>query len=122
MRYVLFAIAAAIFAVSGTANAADSSGTYSFWGAGKITCKAYGEMAAAQNADFEKVSFWMGGYITAYNRFTEKTYDIVPKDGNISTVMLWMLHYCNEHNDQILAKAAEAFANAHVNQRQVSHP
>jgi hypothetical protein len=124
MRYVPLAIvaAAAVLAFSGTVRAADSSGTYSFWGAGKITCKAYGEMAAAQNADFEKVTFWMGGYITAFNRLIDKTYDIVTKDSNVSTVMLWMLHYCNEHGDAILTKAAEEFTNANMNKRQVSHP
>jgi len=122
IRYVRLAIAAAIFAFAGTVRAADSSGTYSYWGAGKITCKAYGEMAAAQNADFEKVTFWMVGYITAFNRLTDKTYDIVAKDSNISTVMLWMLHYCNEHSDTILTKAAEEFTSANISKRQVSHP
>jgi hypothetical protein len=63
-----------------------------------------------------------GGYITAFNRLNDKTYDIVTKDGNISTVMLWMLHYCNEHSDTILTKAAEEFTNANMNKRQVSHP
>jgi hypothetical protein len=122
MRYVPLAIAAAVFAFSSATHAADTSGTYHFWGAGSFTCKAYSAMADAQNADFEKASFWMGGYISAYNRFTDKTYDIIEKDGNISTAMLWLLHYCKDHGDDLLSKAAEAFITAHVNQRQVSHP
>jgi hypothetical protein len=122
MRYAPLAIAATVVAFSSAVRAADDSGSYSYWGAGAITCEAYTGMAAAQNADFDKVSFWVGGYLTAYNRFTDKTYDIVEKGGNITSVTNWLTQYCKDHKGDLLTVAAEAFTTANKSKRQISHP
>jgi hypothetical protein len=115
-------VSLALVLFASTAHAADVNGNYRFWGAGGITCKAYVEMAGAQNADFDKVSLWVAGYLTSYNRFSDKTYDIVEKDGNISSVMLWMLNYCNKNSDKALSAAVNVFIDDHKDKRIVSAP
>jgi hypothetical protein len=122
MRYAPLTIAATIFAFTSATHAADTDQKYSNWGSGNVTCKAYSDMAAAQNADFDRASAWMAGYVTAYNRLSDKTYDIIAKNNNVSSVMLWLLRYCNEHNSDLLDNAAEAFTTQNMSQRQVSHP
>jgi hypothetical protein len=105
-----------------SAYAADAGNNYRFWGAGGVTCKDYGDMAKTQNADFDKVALWVSGYLTAYNRLSEKTYDIVGKNGNVSSIMLWLVSYCNKNADQTLTAAMNALTDDHQKDRVTTAP
>ena len=115
-------VSLALMLFASTALGADVDGNYSYWGAGGVVCKAYADMAKAQNADFDRVSFWVAGYLTAYNRLTDKTFDIVEKNGNISTAMLWLLSHCNKNPDEILNLAMKAYTTEHEKDRQETAP
>jgi hypothetical protein len=58
-------VSLAFMLFASSAYGADADGTYRYWGAGGVTCKAYGDMAAAQKVDFDRISFWVAGYLTA---------------------------------------------------------
>jgi hypothetical protein len=115
-------VSLAFMVLASSAYAADPEGTYRYWGAGGVTCKAYAPMAEAQNADFDKVSLWVAGYLTAYNRLSDKTYDIVEKNSNISTVMLRLLNYCNKNPNEVLNAAIKTFTDDNNDKRMIEHP
>ena len=122
MRWYHRALIAVMLCASATAYGADADGRYQIWGPGITNCKSYVEMATAQNADFTKMAFWAGGYLTAYNQLSDKTWDILGKDGTVSGVMLWLVGFCNKHPNEILAIAIRQFTAEHKDNRITSKP
>jgi hypothetical protein len=110
---ILAAALATLGLLNGPASAADSDKNYSVWGPGNVTCEAYGKMVADQDKDFHNSEFWIGGYLTAFNRMSPETWDIVGGgNANISTVALWLTSYCKDHPKTVLATAMLAYTEA----------
>jgi hypothetical protein len=76
-----------------TAGASDAKGNFAIRGAGTVMCKAYVNASPAQRKIAET---WWAGYLTAMNRRTAKTYDIL---GNLSVKNAneWLMRYCKKH-------------------------
>jgi hypothetical protein len=104
------------------ADAADGQVQYRSWGAGTVRCDKFQAMVAAQNADFDKIGLWVAGYLTAYNLLSPNTYDIVPKDGSVSAVLLWMNGYCTKHPEVFLANVVQSYTTEHKDQRVITEP
>ena len=73
----LFTITLILMLIPTTILAVDNSGNFAIWGVGKKSCYGYGQSTA--DDDFVKYKHYMKGFLTAYNIFTEKTYNISGK-------------------------------------------
>jgi hypothetical protein len=86
---------------AGPAAAVDDDGRFLIKGVGSQPCSDYVAFAAA---DKLVVETWWAGYVTAYNRLSEDTYDVLntvpPERANA-----WLENYCKEHKDELLALA-----------------
>jgi predicted TIM-barrel fold metal-dependent hydrolase len=84
-----------------TAEASDAKGKFAIRGAGTVMCKAYLNVTPAQR---KIVETWWAGYLTAMNRTTAKTYDVL---GNLSVKNAndWLMRYCKKHPARRLAFA-----------------
>lgn len=95
------------------AAADDAKHNFTVWGAGRQTCR---EFAGNMGRDTEAA--WVGGYLTAYNRLTPNTNNIVPHDDNVSSVTLWLGNYCKQHPDDMLEWALAAYTKEMTPRRQ----
>ena len=103
MRSIAFGIAAV--ALSGVtavpAVAGDSNGRFHVLGAGTVRCSAYTAATAEQKVYAET---WWAGYVTAMNRSTADTYNIV---GNVSVEQVngAIATFCQANPEALLAIA-----------------
>lgn len=101
-------LAAAAFAAPGSALGADASGKYSIRGAGTIACSAYIKATPAQKQFAET---WWAGYLTAMNRSTANTYEVLG-DWSVEQANAWLLTYCTQNPDAKLAVAVHKMLEA----------
>jgi len=73
----------------------DSNNQYVTRGIGGHSCGEYNQ--TRQNPS-SRLSFWnwMSGYVTAYNRWTPDTYDIMSNRG-LDSLRGWLDNYCKEN-------------------------
>jgi len=99
-----FACAALIAcALPDLAAANDSKGNFSMKGAGYLTC----QVMVAERSKRSEASFliggWIEGYISAYNRYVEDTYDVTPFE-SLELLLTVMQKHCEKHpNDRVHA-------------------
>ncbi|MCG8378346.1 MAG: hypothetical protein MI865_02605 [Proteobacteria bacterium] len=97
-----------------TSLAVDSDGNYAVWGVGKKAC--FGFLKANEAGDIEKYQHYIKGFLTAYNIFTEKTYNISGKmDEN--QVLEWIIEYCEENQMSSVENALTSFTFDHYESR-----
>lgn len=64
---------------AGTAHAGDAAGKFSVRGVGSAPCSAYTTAVTAKDeAAINRYASWILGYVSAYNRLSEKTFDAIP--------------------------------------------
>lgn len=106
MKSPLFALA--LLALPGLASAADDKGQFQILGAGSRPCSEY-SAASPQSKQF--VETWFAGYITAMNRSTSQTYNLV---GNATVEQMheWLANYCRNNPQNLIAIAVHAMLEA----------
>jgi hypothetical protein len=119
MRPVLAVCAAALFAVPSFA--ADKDGAFHVVGApGAQTCKVF--LTKLNDADaMLQFSFWFSGYVTAANRLTPETYNligaVVPADA-----LNAVANTCNTIPEALVEEAVFTVMNQVYPQRQQTPP
>lgn len=103
--------------ISTTTLAVDSSGNYAVWGVGKKSCFGYSKAAAGD--EIEKYTHYIKGFLTAYNIFTEKTFNISGKM-NENQIVEWINDYCEENPMSSLENALTSFTFDHYDKRMKS--
>lgn len=97
--------------------AVDDTGLFYVRGAGAFTCERW---MASKSEDKIRAEHWWAGYMTAANRFTPDTYDVLG-DTSIDTMNGMLLRFCNEDSNQLFALAVhKALLQLHPNRTRKS--
>jgi hypothetical protein len=97
--------------------AVDADGNYAVWGVGKKSCFGFNkEMSGENNA---KYKHYIKGFLTAYNIFTEKTFNIAGSM-NEAEVLEWLNEYCADNPMSGLETALTSFTFDHYDKRRKS--
>ena len=94
--------------------AVDRSGNYAVWGVGKKSCFGYSQAVAGN--EIVKYKHYMQGFLTAYNIFTENTYNITGKM-NENQIVEWINNYCEENPMSSFENALTSFTFDHYAKR-----
>ncbi len=123
MKRILFAIA--LSAVPAATMAADTDGAY-----GSLrpeSCREFRRVIASdeRTPSLMNIRGWIAGYITAYNRQTPDTYDILGVT-EFDAALRFIDGYCKAHPLDNLTAAMEAltedlYAKRHRTRRQAGH-
>ena len=123
MKRILFAIA--MCGAAPPALAADPDGAY--WSQRPESCREFRRLLSSDERTPALMSIrgWIGGYITAYNRQTPDTYDVLGTT-DFDTALRFMDGYCKAHPLDNLTAAMEAlteslYATRHRTRRQGGH-
>lgn len=108
------AIAASLFALTtaGSASAADN-GRFAVHGAGALECAKYvyyfdnGDSSDEAKDKATQMLTWAEGYVTRFNRATEKTYDIFGSLNN-RDMATWLYIYCKSNLGTDFSEAVDA--------------
>jgi len=77
---------------------ADSNGKFSVKGAGKRSCENFIKASNTKGTDYYLYGGWLEGYLSSYNQFQEKNFDISP--WQTTELMLALLKkQCSSHPD-----------------------
>lgn len=113
----LIIVLSILLLTSTAAMAVDSNGNYAVWGIGKKACFAFNkEMKSEDNL---KYKHYIKGFLTAYNIFTEKTYNITGSM-NETEVIEWLNEYCTDNPMSGLEAALLNFTFDHYDHRMKS--
>ncbi|MDQ1363010.1 MAG: hypothetical protein QG652_870 [Pseudomonadota bacterium] len=84
--------------------AADEHGTYWIYGVGRQNCSTY--LAARKAGGFEEISYknWIMGYLTAVNRSTPDTYNILG-ESDMPGALAWLDRHCTKYPDETMYMA-----------------
>ena len=123
MKRILFALA--LSAVPAAAMAADAEGAY-----GSLrpeSCREFRRVTASdeRTPSLMNIRGWIAGYITAYNRQTPDTYDVLGVT-EFDAALRFIDGYCKAHPLDNLTAAMEAltedlYAKRHRTRRQAGH-
>ena len=104
--------------VAGPAAAMDKQGNFNIRGAGTVSCATYLNATPKQKRHAET---WWAGYLSAMNRATPKTYDIM---GNVTTAAAsrWLQAWCQKNPKRRFAEAVHAMLQAAYPNRQQTSP
>lgn len=100
-------LAAVLFMMMRGVSAVDAMGNYSSVDA--TGCDDY--ISARRNTSgvfYAQISFWVSGYLTAYNTLASDTYDILGSTDH-KGAMLWLENYCKENPLKNLGLGMTAF-------------
>ncbi len=78
------------------AYSADKNGRYWIYGVGRQACETY--LEARTNGGFSEISYknWISGYLTASNRSSEDTYNLLGSR-DFQGALTWIDLYCKKH-------------------------
>lgn len=104
--------------VAGPAAAADKQGNFNIRGAGTVSCAIYVNATPRQKKHAET---WWAGYLSAMNRATPNTYDIL---GNVKTAAAtrWLHAWCEKNPKRRFAEAVHALLKTAYPRRQKTSP
>ena len=122
----------ALVLCGGAAHASDDDGRYSThnaFGCPKVI-QAIGDESAARakqqspdpdtsyNVNYQRVTNWVSGWLTAYNALTPDTYRLA----DMPTFMVWVEDFCRQNPSANLAGAIDSYAVANHPRRQRKGP
>jgi len=84
----------------------DKDGAYAIQGGQATSCGKYMEARAEKSVDAFAHTAFIAGYVTAYNRLTPETYDILGGT-DMQSVAAWLDNYCKAHPLKGLATALD---------------
>ena len=97
--------AAVVSSWSAPGIAADSDGEFRVFGSGEVSCERWLADRREGNPSARQSEMWVAGYLTAYNQFVHKDFDISARyDGNY--LMTWLEEYCRKRPPNQLVIAA----------------
>lgn len=99
-----------------TAQGADSGGKFAVKGAGAASCEAYNQSVRDKSPQFYQFAGWLNGYLTANNRFLEKTYDLVPWQSN-GLLQVMLFNHCEKNPKQPYYAAVTAMIGSMMKER-----
>jgi hypothetical protein len=102
MRVVLIVLLLTFAAPAWTAD--NGTGWYSTQSS--VSCDNYLQQDKERRSSYLSTIGWVAGYITAYNRQTPDTAEILGNT-NLASVMLWLKNYCKAHPLDDLAGAMD---------------
>lgn len=89
----------------GAAEAADRGGQFGVFGSGGLSCQRWLDDRRLGNASAQQSEMWVAGFLTAYNFYVFKDYDITGRfDGEY--ILNWIDDYCRERTPNRLVVAA----------------
>lgn len=89
----LATIAAILLSTPSAVRAADDNNAFAIKGAGHHTCANFAKAYAERSPNYTLYGGWIEGFVTAFNQFQEKTYDVAP--WQTTELMLGMMaRYC----------------------------
>lgn len=106
-----------LLSLSSSILAIDSGGNYAVWGLGKKPCIAY--LQAAEIGKTQDYKNYIMGYLTAYNMFTDKTYNISGRQ-TMAEILEQLTEYCTENQISSYESALNDFIILHYEKRQRS--
>lgn len=115
-RFSAMALAGLLAGAGYAAQAADASGAFSLIGAGSVSCETYTTATAEQRLHAET---WWAGYMTAMNRTTPDTYDLLG-DFSVDDANAWLFRYCTQNPQTPYAIAVHDMLEAFYPMRQRS--
>lgn len=102
----MLALAAALVLPAWKTEAADKNG-YTMIGVGRLSCGQWSADKSANLGAHAVEQAWVGGFITAYNRYEWKGSDATSEtDGQ--GIMAWVDNYCAANPTKNIAAASEA--------------
>jgi hypothetical protein len=123
MKRILFAIV--VFAATPSVMAADADGAY--WSQRPETCREFRRLQGSDERTpaLMNIRSWIAGYISAYNRQTPDTYDVLGTT-DFDTALRFIDGYCKAHPLDNLTAAMEAltenlYPTRHRTRRQAGH-
>jgi Putative peptidoglycan binding domain len=100
MRLVRLALCGLLFYAS-AAFAADDRGSFAMKGAGFLTCKKFVAEREKKSNIYYMIGGWLDGYITAYNKYVDDTYDITSFE-SLELLLRLMQNHCQSNpNDRL---------------------
>ncbi|MEM8799830.1 MAG: peptidoglycan-binding protein [Pseudomonadota bacterium] len=108
--------------VSLPANAADLDGNYSVEGVGQISCQTFTKSrqnASTDQSASNEYGLFLGfitGYVSAYNRFVDDTFDLTPWQG-LELFARAALQFCSKNPEQNFFVAVSSVTSSLVDQR-----
>ncbi len=96
--------------------AVDEKGQFAVRTIGLQTCERYVKSMGTDAATFAAFLGWAGGYLTASNQFTKKSYDIIPW-GNTSYLATLLDAYCKKYKDKRFYIAVNKLAGTFLKNR-----
>ena len=123
MKRILFAVT--LCAAAASAVAADADGAY--WSQRPESCREVRRLLSSQERTPALMNLrgWVAGYITAFNRQTPETYDILGLT-DFEAALSFIDGYCKAHPLDNLTKAMESltedlYPRRHHTRRQAGH-
>ena len=110
MKRILVAIAC-LGLLASSALAATTDEKYVIKGAGNGTCERFVAEREAQSQAYALFGGWLAGYITAYNQFTDETFDIAPWQ-NLDLLAAFLDNFCRQNPDLAFVSAVGAMISA----------
>ncbi len=99
----------AAVALSSPAMATDLGGTFRYYDG--VTCAQY--TSARRDGRAADIQNWIAGWLTAYNRAADDTYDITGKL-TVEGVFAWVDEYCEKNPDKHTYVAMQQFRDDHM--------
>ena len=96
------------------AHAADSNGNYAVWGVGKKSC--YGFQKSYEAGETDQFKSYTKGFMTSYNIFSEKTYNITAKMDE-KQIMEWLYGHCADNPMSSFENALANYIYEHYDSR-----
>ncbi len=123
MKRILFATV--LCAAAASAMAADAEGAY--WSQRPESCREFRRLQSSEERTpaLMNIRGWIAGYITAFNRQTQDTYDVLGIT-DFEAAMRFIDGYCKAHPMDNLTTAMEAltedlYPKRHRTRRQAGH-
>lgn len=110
LRAIAILLAAAALIVAGAAEAADQEGRFAVKGAGAASCGRFVDLRAKKSPSVLAFAGWLQGYLTAFNQFSDDTYDVVSWEGT-EVLLRAIAQYCEKNRDKKFYIAAAGLAN-----------
>lgn len=100
----------ALLAIAAAAHAADEQGRFAIKDIGLATCADYLQARQAKSPDYFRFGGWVGGYLTATNRYERDTFDLAPWQ-TIGMLTSWLADLCEKNPHTPFVRAVTALAN-----------
>ncbi len=102
LKVALLAVAATCsIALAPAARAADANGDFALVGAGALTCRAY-MLGSTEDRLFAET--WWAGYMSAMNRVTDDTYDLMG-EYTVDDINATVDDYCRDNPEDLYGVA-----------------